>query len=988
MSHGARLPALYPMPRDIGQYRVCYEAALEGLTKGQYEERLRRNLRKEDGGEYAPSMIEGIFSRVVRTGFIRKQSGHILPPDESKHRWDGKWDGSEERFPVYIRETLLKWGKLFPDGLVLAYNILSHLGTEPLTQPALITSLTGDEESPGKYDGRDRYAHRTIRELLKLLEYAGWVERQGRAYGITRDGARFRGELRKRDTYHQVATILTTVDPVATDIFTPDEKIKLAKHYMYRECGGKYRSEMIKKAHKIIFRYPYHYKRQPEIEEGLKKEEDKRDTLKEEIRELDAAFGKQVEYFRSRVKLKLIRDALVAGSKVQAWDIIQESGGNFSWESVRQLKHEGPNYTIRPGLEPYEWQQAALKEWESRGRTGVLEVVTGAGKTVFALIAMAALLREDPETRVTVLVPTKVLMYQWATELVRTLGVPPEHIGLRGDRHKDSFEAGKQVMITIINSAVLDNYLVRDVDSLSEDLHHLVIADECHRYRGGQFRKAFEARFEYSLGLSATPVDPDKRLSPKEAERDKDVIIAALGEIFFQYSYKEALRDDIVQEFIVKYLGVELTPEERRLYDAYTKHIRKCLDRIRQRYGPRLEAMTGPFFARLHSILNLDDHPDPAISKYFTAVRERKDLVFAARNRKWAYLDIIQQHTVGKKPGQPDDKIIVFHERIENLKEIVAPTDYRKAIEGDESTRSSRSLGELESEVPAKYRSDPVEKEVDMNLESLFFKAAFKPVMYHSGHSSPAWNDIGMEWFREDIANVMLSVKALVEGVDVPTANIGIIRASSSSVRQRIQTTGRILRRAAGKNRPAILYVIYVRNTTDERIFRGTDWAEQLGSTSIESYHWRPPDDPTACTGVWENRHGELPDIPEFDEEDDVEDFDVDDLAPGDSYPGRYAGWEYHVDARGRPFKKTRAGRRFIANQEVKQAAQRIFGFKRGGKFVITPDNHIVTKVKGVGLVFAGVLEEELEFERLSRRQLQPRLESEPPTFEELFWGG
>jgi len=52
-----------------------------------------------------------------------------------------------------------------------------------------------------------------------------------------------------------------------------------------------------------------------------------------------------------------------------------------------------------------------------------------------------------------------------------------------------------------------------------------------------------------------------------------------------------------------------------------------------------------------------------------------------------------------------------------------------------------------------------------------------------------------MEWFRDEgHANVMLSVKALIEGVDVPSADVGIIRVSNSSIRQRIQTFGRVLR--------------------------------------------------------------------------------------------------------------------------------------------------------------------------------------------------
>jgi hypothetical protein len=397
--------------------------------------------------------------------------------------------------------------------------------------------------------------------------------------------------------------------------------------------------------------------------------------------------------------------------------------------------------------------------------------------------------------------------------------------------------------------------------------------------------------------------------------------------------------------------------------------------------------MRGSFYSRLHRILNHDESPDPAISKYFRAVRERKDLVFGARNRKWAYLDIISQRTTHRPTDAPEDKIIVFHERIENLEEIVAPTDYRRFLdnEGEDGEHSVPGMRELDADtdVALKYRADPVEKEVDKNLETLFFKAAFEPVMYHSGHASPHWNEIGMEWFRADIAKVMLSVKALVEGVDVPAANVGIVRASSSSVRQRIQTTGRILRRAAGKERPAELYVIYVKNTTDERIFKGIDWSEQLGATAVESWHWYAPEEATELHGDWVDQAGSLPEVPEFQREEEVVEFDAEDLDTGDYYPGRYAGREYHVDSKGRPFKKTRAGRVFIANDEVKQAGKAVFELKRGGKFLITPDNHIITRIKEVGLVFLGVLSGEIEFEETDRGG--STLGDAPPTFDELF---
>jgi len=110
--------------------------------------------------------------------------------------------------------------------------------------------------------------------------------------------------------------------------------------------------------------------------------------------------------------------------------------------------------------------------------------------------------------------------------------------------------------------------------------------------------------------------------------------------------------------------------------------------------------------------------------------------------------------------------------------------------------------------------------------------------MYHSGHQNDEWNNWAIEWFRDGgFANVMLSVQALKEGVDVPSADVGIIRVSSGNVRERIQTLGRILRTGDYPDIPSELYVLYARDTVDERIFEEVDWEAEIGGTH-EYYKW------------------------------------------------------------------------------------------------------------------------------------------------------
>ena len=98
-------------------------------------------------------------------------------------------------------------------------------------------------------------------------------------------------------------------------------------------------------------------------------------------------------------------------------------------------------------------------------------------------------------------------------------------------------------------------------------------------------------------------------------------------------------------------------------------------------------------------------------------------------------------------------------------------------------------------------------------------------------------------------------MKSLIEGIDVPAADTGISVASTSSVRQRVQALGRVLRRSvteAGVAKVATMHLIYVRDTVDELIYGKADWTDLTGGTrtatgSGRSARWsrrRVPDPP------------------------------------------------------------------------------------------------------------------------------------------------
>src|SRR6476661_10805711 len=87
--------------------------------------------------------------------------------------------------------------------------------------------------------------------------------------------------------------------------------------------------------------------------------------------------------------------------------------------------------------ELYRWQLEALRSWLRCGRRGVVEAVTGSGKTDLAIAAAADALRRG--RFVLVLVPSRVLMEQWHGRL--TAAFPGARIGLLGDTGRDRPDA-------------------------------------------------------------------------------------------------------------------------------------------------------------------------------------------------------------------------------------------------------------------------------------------------------------------------------------------------------------------------------------------------------------------------------------------------------------------------------------------------------------------------------------------------------------------
>lgn len=90
-----------------------------------------------------------------------------------------------------------------------------------------------------------------------------------------------------------------------------------------------------------------------------------------------------------------------------------------------------------------------------------------------------------------------------------------------------------------------------------------------------------------------------------------------------------------------------------------------------------------------------------------------------------------------------------------------------------------------------------------------------KAVTIHSQKSKATRNTLLAEWGKS--YRILIAVRSLDEGVDIPDVSIGVIVATGKTIRQLTQRLGRILRPAPNKEK-AIMYVVLARNTYETSI--------------------------------------------------------------------------------------------------------------------------------------------------------------------------
>jgi len=195
-------------------------------------------------------------------------------------------------------------------------------------------------------------------------------------------------------------------------------------------------------------------------------------------------------------------------------------------------------------------QVEAVKHWMQNKGVGILEMPTGAGKTMTALYILEKIKRST-----LIVVPTIDLMHQWSTQISQYFGFEP---GLWGDGNRST----KKITISTYDSAAV--FTKKQGNEFG-----LLVFDECHHLSGKVNASiASQCIAPFRLGLSATVATSDQA----------DQIYDHIGEVVYSAKLSD-LGSKTIAPFETRVVQIELSPEEREEYAAkrgiYTSWLKR-----------------------------------------------------------------------------------------------------------------------------------------------------------------------------------------------------------------------------------------------------------------------------------------------------------------------------------------------------------------------------------------------------------------------------
>lgn len=444
------------------------------------------------------------------------------------------------------------------------------------------------------------------------------------------------------------------------------------------------------------------------------------ERVHEEVRYFERLWGGTFPGVDIRPLPDVARNELVSAADTENWEeLVQEICVEIS-----AGEHWAPANPSDPRT-PRLHQVAALDSWEEQGRRGILEHATGSGKTFTALCAIDdSISREEVPL---VLVPSELLLRQWANELRGVFGALEARLLICGGGHnkwraerllsqwtRPSLPGGPRIVLATIQTASSQTFL----RLCSAGEHLFLVADEVHRLGAREAQNILTLETGPRLGLSATPERAGDPVGTKA------VFDYFGGIVPPPFTLSDAIAAGALTPYAYHVHRVSLTEDEQAEWTKLTHEI-----------------------CRLYARSMGSDSDDGGVED-----RLKKKLIRRARIVKSAEAKVDAAVRILSEHHKKGSRWIVYCDDQDQLNDVL--TAVRQELNG----------GVYE---------------------------------YHSAMMGDRTNTLGL---FDQVGGVVVSIRCLDEGVDIPSVDSALILASSKNPREYVQRRGRVLRRFKGKS--------------------------------------------------------------------------------------------------------------------------------------------------------------------------------------------
>ena len=444
---------------------------------------------------------------------------------------------------------------------------------------------------------------------------------------------------------------------------------------------------------------------------------------------------------------KAIREELISYSK--DFDVDTISARKYLSRKKKESSFE------LDGISLFFYQKEALAKWRNAGYSMLFEMATGTGKTRTAIAGMNYLMHQHERIITIISCPQNTLAKQWKSE-VEKLNVYSDETDVIDGTHTNwrnalkticlqnsAGFADKCIIYTTHDTASSPDFTKAILDCIGRKTKLLFIGDEVHWLGARKLRCALLDRYDFRIGLSATPSRWFDDLGTK-------LIADYFSNVHFEFTLKEALAEInplTGKHFLVDYYyhinRIALTEEEGFKYVEMTEKIKK--------------------------LYRVKDSDDDAAEAYDRLIEQRANIIKNAEN-KYPILSKILDDLLAK--GELENMIIFVSPQ---QKETVLSMLYEKGV-------FYHQLTQEEGTIPKTQYDGLTERQYIIQK------------------------------FVEKKYKVLVAIKCLDEGIDIPTATRGILMASSTNPREYVQRIGRIIRQDPSKTF-AYLYDICVESS-------------------------------------------------------------------------------------------------------------------------------------------------------------------------------